>query len=96
MKRVTPKQGQTAEPVAYLSLFKIRLSKLAIMLGDAVAMVVAFVISLPLTAALVSPEGVSFKSWWAGQDTQRFIAWGLMGVLGLLLLLSRTRFELPT
>ena len=89
MKRVTPKQGQTAQPVAYLSLFKIRLSTLAIMLGDAVAMVVAFVISLPLTAALVSPEGVSFKSWWAGQDTQRFIAWGLMGVLGLVLLLSR-------
>jgi hypothetical protein len=60
VKRVTPKQGQTAQPVAYLSLLKVRLSKLAIMLGDAVAMVVAFAMSLPLTAALVSPEGVPF------------------------------------
>jgi Undecaprenyl-phosphate galactose phosphotransferase WbaP len=89
VKRVTPKQGQAVQPETHQSLFKIRLSKLAIMLGDAGAMVLAFVMSLPLTAALVSPDGVSFMTWWKGQDAQRFIAWGLMGVLGLVLLLSR-------
>jgi len=89
VKRVNLKQGQAVQPVTHQSLFKIRLSKLAIMLGDAGAMVLAFVMSLPLTAVLVSPDGVSFMTWWEGQDAQRFISWGLMGVLGLLLLLSR-------
>lgn len=76
-------------PVAHLSLMQVRLSKLAILLGDALAMASAFLLSLWLAAAVVAPPGVSFKVWWAGQDGQRFLAWGLIGLLGLVLLLTR-------
>lgn len=60
--------------VAHLSLMQVRLSKLAILLGDALAMVSAFLLSLWLAAALVAPPGMTFKAWWAGQDGQRFWA----------------------
>jgi hypothetical protein len=53
---------------------QVRLSKLAILLGDALAMVSAFLLSLWLAAALVAPPGMTFKAWWAGQDGQRFWA----------------------
>lgn len=74
---------------AYLSLFKIRLSKFAVMLGDAVAIGLAFVLSMGLMATLTYAKGQSFQSWWSGQDSQRFVAWGLIGLLGLVLLLTR-------
>lgn len=75
--------------VAPLSLMQVRLSKLAILLGDTVAMASAFVLSLWLAAALVSPPGETFIIWWAGQEGQRFLAWGFIGLLGLVLLLTR-------
>ena len=75
--------------VSHLTLMQVRLSKLAILLGDALAMASAFLLSLWLTVAVVAPPGMSFKVWWSGQDGQRFLAWGLIGLLGLVLLLTR-------
>jgi len=74
--------------VSHLSLAKVRLSKLAILLGDALAFVLAFGVAL-LGARLLSGQDLSLGQWWAGQDVQRFVAWGLLGLLGLTLLLTR-------
>ncbi|MFM8865786.1 MAG: sugar transferase, partial [Limnohabitans sp.] len=64
------------------------MSKLAILLGDALAFVLAFGVAL-LGARLLSGQDLSLGQWWAGQDVQRFVAWGLLGLLGLTLLLTR-------
>jgi len=73
--------------VTHLTLGKVRLSKLAILVGDAVAFALAFVLAVALATALTGR--MAWGQWWAGQDIQRFVSWGLLGVLGLTLLLTR-------
>lgn len=74
--------------VSHLSLAKVRLSKLAILVGDALAFVLAFTVAL-LGARWLVASDMSLGQWWAGQDAQRFMAWGLLALLGLTLLLTR-------
>lgn len=74
--------------VSHLTLAKVRLSKLAILVGDALAFVLAFGVAL-FGARLLAGQDLSLGQWWAGQDSQRFVAWGLLGLLGLTLLLTR-------
>ena len=74
--------------MSHLSLAKVRLSKLAILVGDALAFVLAFAVAL-LGARLLAGQGLTLGQWWAGQDPQRFVAWALLGLLGLTLLLTR-------
>ena len=69
-----------------LSLAQVRLSKLALLLGDALALLLAFGISALL---VVGVQGLDGPVWWQGQDRQRFVAWGGIAALGLTLLLTR-------
>jgi len=66
----------TKEPplqVDFLSLTQVRLSKLALLLGDALALALAFGLS---TLLVVAWQGADWSVWWQGQDPQRFMAWG--------------------
>ena len=69
-----------------LSLAQVRLSKLALLLGDALALLLAFGVSALLVVGL---QGVDWRTWWQGQDSQRFVAWVGIATLGLTLLLMR-------
>lgn len=69
-----------------LSLMQVRVSKLALLLGDLIAFVMAFVLA---TMFAVNNKGLSFEAWFAGQSSQRFLAWAGIVVVGLLALLAR-------
>lgn len=73
--------------VSNLSHLQVRLSKLAIMLGDTAGMVVAFGVSLLVSAWMITGSIDQVASWLAGQDQQRFLAWVVTALLGLVLLL---------
>ena len=73
--------------VSNLSHLQVRLTKLAIMVGDLVAMAVAFGVSLLLCAWLVTGSVDHTAAWLSGQDPQRFLSWAATGFLGLVLLL---------
>lgn len=70
-----------------MSLLKVRLSKLAILCGDLIAIALAFGLSVLVCTwvTLGSPQAVSI--WWAQQELGRFVSWGAMGILGTLFLL---------
>jgi Undecaprenyl-phosphate galactose phosphotransferase WbaP len=72
--------------VSPLTLTQVRLSKLALLLGDALAFALAFALA---TALAVSIKGVDLPSWWLAQSPQRFGAWAGIAVLGLVVLLTR-------
>jgi len=72
--------------VSPLTLTQVRLSKLALLLGDALAFALAFAFA---TALAVSIKEVDLQSWWFGQSPQRFGAWAGIAVLGLVVLLTR-------
>ena len=72
--------------VSHLSLMQVRLSKLALLLGDTVAFVLAFVLASVVSLTL---SGFKFQAWREGQDLQRFVSWSGIALLGLVLLLTR-------
>jgi len=72
--------------VSNLTLLQVRLSKLALLLGDALAFALAFGLATFLTLTLLSADAAP---WWRGQDTQRFAAWAVIAVIGLVVLLTR-------
>jgi Undecaprenyl-phosphate galactose phosphotransferase WbaP len=72
--------------VSHLTLMQVRLSKLALLLGDALAFALAFGVATFFTLSLLS---VDASTWWRGQDTQRFAAWAVIAVIGLVVLLTR-------
>ena len=72
--------------VSPLTLTQVRLSKLALLLGDALAFALAFAVA---TAVTVSLKGTTLSVWWSGQSPQRFMAWAVIAVVGLVLLLTR-------
>lgn len=72
--------------VSHLSLMQVRLSKLALLLGDSVAFVLAFVLA---TAVSLTFGALDLQAWRESQDLQRFAAWAGIAVLGLVLLLTR-------
>lgn len=72
--------------VSSLTLTQVRLSKLALLLGDALAFVAACAFATLLTLAY---EGADLAPWWQGQTLQRVVAWAAIAVFGLFLLLVR-------
>jgi len=70
-----------------LSLFQVRVSKFAILLGDALAFAVAFALATLINVAL-DPSG-SIAIWFSTQDMQRYAAWSGLVFLGLMLFLMR-------
>jgi Undecaprenyl-phosphate galactose phosphotransferase WbaP len=79
--------GHLLAHVSNLSHLQVRLTKLAIMVGDMVAMAVAFGLSLLACAWLITGSAGQTAIWLSGQDPQRFLAWAATGLLGLVLLL---------
>lgn len=71
--------------VSPLSLAKVRLSKLALLLGDALAFALAFGVSIWLTLSLLD---LPLQVWLQGQNNERFVAWVVIALLGLTLLLT--------
>ena len=70
-----------------LSLSQVRFSKFAILLGDAIAFVLAFSIATLVKVSLDPSHSVS--AWFSTQDTQRYVAWCALACLGLLVFLMR-------
>jgi Undecaprenyl-phosphate galactose phosphotransferase WbaP len=72
--------------VSHLTLLQVRLSKLSLLLGDALAFALAFGLATLMTLTLLSADATR---WWGGQDPQRFAAWAVIAVIGLVVLLTR-------
>jgi Undecaprenyl-phosphate galactose phosphotransferase WbaP len=72
--------------VSHLTLLQVRLSKLALLLGDALAFALAFGLATIFTLSLLSADA---ETWWRGQDSQRFAAWAFIALIGLVVLLTR-------
>ena len=83
----TPEQHDPR--VSGLSVLKVRLSKLVILLGDVLAISMAFLFSVWLCMYWEVDTFQGVNAWWMGQDTPRFIAWGVICLLGLVLMLMK-------
>ena len=70
-----------------LSLFQVRVSKFAILLGDAIAFAIAFAMATLINVAVSPSQNVSV--WFSTQDMQRYVAWSGLVFLGLMLFLMR-------
>ena len=70
-----------------LSLFQVRVSKFAILLGDVIAFVAAFTLATLINVAVNPGQNVS--AWFSTQDMQRYVAWTGLVFLGLMLFLMR-------
>jgi Undecaprenyl-phosphate galactose phosphotransferase WbaP len=70
-----------------LSLFQVRVSKFAILLGDAIAFAIAFALATLINVAVNPSQNVSV--WFSTQDMQRYVAWSGLVFLGLMLFLMR-------
>lgn len=70
-----------------MSLLKVRLSKLAILCGDLIAITLAFAVSVMVCTWASTGSVQEVSLWWAGQEPGRFVSWGAMGILGTLFLL---------
>ena len=70
-----------------LSLFQVRISKFAILLGDALAFACAFLIATAINVVTDPSQNVSV--WFSTQDLQRYVAWCGLVFLGLMLFLMR-------
>jgi FlaA1/EpsC-like NDP-sugar epimerase len=70
-----------------LSLFQVRVSKFAILLGDVIAFAAAFTIATLINVALNPSQNIS--AWFSTQDMQRYVAWTGLVFLGLMLFLMR-------
>ena len=73
--------------ITTLSLFQVRVSKFAILLGDAIAFAIAFVLATFINVAADPNQSVSV--WFSTQDMQRYLAWSGLVFLGLMLFLMR-------
>jgi len=56
-----------------LSLFQVRLSKFAILIGDALAFGLAFLLATLINVA--ADPSQSMMVWFSTQDTQRDVSW---------------------
>jgi len=70
-----------------LSLFQVRVSKFAILLGDALAFACSFAIATAINVMADPSRNVGV--WFSTQDLQRYYAWAGLVFLGLMLFLMR-------
>jgi Undecaprenyl-phosphate galactose phosphotransferase WbaP len=70
-----------------LSLFQVRVSKFAILLGDAIAFACAFGVATLIN--VMADPSKSASVWFSTQDVQRYVAWAGLVFLGLMLFLMR-------
>jgi Undecaprenyl-phosphate galactose phosphotransferase WbaP len=70
-----------------LSLFQVRLSKFAILFGDALAFALAFALATLVNVAFDPSRSIGV--WFSTQDFQRYTAWSGLVFFGLMLFLMR-------
>jgi Undecaprenyl-phosphate galactose phosphotransferase WbaP len=70
-----------------LSLFQVRISKFAILLGDIMAFAIAFGVATLINVAVSPSQDIGL--WFSTQDLQRYVAWSGLVFLGLMLFLMR-------
>jgi FlaA1/EpsC-like NDP-sugar epimerase len=70
-----------------LSLFQVRVSKFAILLGDVLAFACAFAIATFIN--VMADPSQNMGVWFSTQDLQRYVAWAGLVFLGLMLFLMR-------
>ena len=69
------------------SLFQVRLSKFAVLIGDAIAFGLAFLVATFLN--VVSDPSQNTAAWFSTQDSQRYVSWAGLVFLGLMFFLMR-------
>ena len=72
--------------ISGLTVMQVRLSKLSLLLGDALAFALSWGLATFLTLELTAADA---GTWWGGQDEQRYVAWAVIAVIGLVVLLTR-------
>ena len=70
-----------------LSLLQVRVSKFAILLGDALAFMAAFALATLINVAFDPSRNIGV--WFSTQDIERYLAWSGLVFLGLMLFLMR-------
>jgi Undecaprenyl-phosphate galactose phosphotransferase WbaP len=75
--------------VSSLSVLKVRLSKLAILLGDVAGITTAFALSIWVLNSLEPEPFLQHPAWWGAQDPYRLISWASIGLLSLVLMLTK-------
>jgi Undecaprenyl-phosphate galactose phosphotransferase WbaP len=70
-------------PISFLTQNQVRLSKLAVLVGDALAFALAYML------AGLFAGSTALMGWDSGQHLHRLATWGLLAILGLTLLLTR-------
>ena len=73
--------------ISTLSLFQVRVSKFAILLGDALAFMAAFTFATLINVAFDPSRNIGV--WFSTQDIERYLAWSGLVFLGLMLFLMR-------
>lgn len=73
--------------IPVLSLAQVRFSKFAILLGDVLAFAAAFAIATLISVGLEPHNNIS--TWFSTQTLDRYIAWGGLAFLGVVLFLVR-------
>ena len=79
--------AKTAHRLSGLNTHQIRASKLAVLLGDALAMGLAFYVAVWLSSWLVMGQTDQIQAWLSMQDIPRYWAWWGIAATGLLSLL---------
>lgn len=80
-------KAQSVLPVRYLSETKVRFAKLSLLLGDLVAMALAFLASVVISHWLTNSGTKDMAVWLHEQDLPRLVSWCGVAFLGLLRLL---------
>lgn len=88
MKKKSPHKRQSLK-VSSLNLAGLRLSKLAILLGDLLALSLSFLLAIHFTAWIETDSITGFSEWLATQDAPRFVSWAMIAIFGVVLLLMR-------
>lgn len=89
MRQEEPKASFSGPIGAGLSVFKVRISKFAILVGDLVALVLAYSMATLACSWWITGRFDEVRLWLEGQDPQRFALWMVIGALGLVMFLMR-------
>lgn len=87
MNQVAYSADPLLDNITTMSLGKVRLSKLAILCGDLLAILIAFALASLVCTWLETGSLKYVWVWMSAQPPTRLISWGSMGVLGTFLLL---------
>ncbi len=86
---IEPKEQDLPLPFKSLSLWQVSLSKRAVLLGDLVAIGLAFVLATLLNIGFEGQSLTLASKWFSTQDPSRYLSWLLFSFLALFIFLIR-------